>query len=513
MDIYRFDPRLAVPGSLALILAAICGQAWAAASCDSLASLSLSHATITSAQTVAAGGFTPPAGGGGAQRPDAYKKLPAFCRVAATLKPSSDSDIRIEVWLPVSGWNGKFEAVGNGGWAGNISYNALATGLAAGYATASTDTGHSGGNGGFVVGHPEKLIDFGPRSIHEMTVKGKAIVAAFYGSAPKFSYYDGCSTGGRQGLSAVQHYPADFDGVVAGAPANNWTNQQAAALWTASATLLDKASYLSKEKFALLHKAVIAACDGLDGVKDGVMEDPTRCHFDPKELLCAGEENALCLTAPQVEAARKIYSPAVNPRTKEAYYPGFERGSELGWGAKAGGPEPWSNGLDYFKYVVFRNPNWDWKTFDFDKDVALAAKVDNGTINSLDANLRPFQSRGGKLLTYHGWSDNLIAPTNSVNYYKQVQEAMGGPEQISSWYRLFLVPGMGHCRGGEGTDTFDPVAALDQWVEQGVAPERIPASRVTNGAVDRTRPLCPYPQTAQYKGSGSTDDAANFVCK
>lgn len=487
--------------------------AWAATPCEGLAKLALPDSSVTLAEVVAAGAFKPPAGGGGNPRMDAYQKLPSFCRVAATLKPTSDSDIKVEVWLPASGWNGKLVSVGNGGWAGNISYTALATALAAGYATASTDTGHTGGKGNFMVGHPERLIDFGPRSIHEMTVKAKAVVAAYYGEAPKRSYFDGCSTGGRQALMEAQRYPGDFDGIVAGAPANNWSNQQAASLWEASATLLDKASYLSKEKLAVLHKGVIAACDAVDGVRDGVMEDPRRCKFDPRDLLCKGEDTTNCLTAPQAEAARKIYSDAVNPRTKQAYYPGFTIGSELGWGAKAGGPEPWSNGLDYFKYVVFKNPDWDWKTFDFSKDVEVTFKADNNNINALDPNLKPFASHGGKLLMYHGWSDPLIAPMNSINYYTQVVDTLGGASKASGSIRLFLVPGMGHCRGGDGTDTFDPTAVLDQWISQGKAPERIEAAHLTDGKVDRTRPLCPYPQTAQYTGSGSTNEAASFVCK
>ena len=258
-----------------------------------------------------------------------FRDLPAFCRVAATLAPTSDSDIKIEVWLPLSGWNGRLQAVGNGGWSGSIAYPGLASGIRQGYATASTDTGHSGSSGEFVQGHPEKLIDFGYRAVHEMTVTAKAIITAFNGSGPKLSYWNGCSSGGKQGLKEAQRYPADYDGIVAGAPANNWTHLEVGSLWVAQAVHKDEASFIPQAKFALIHKAVLDACDALDGVKDGVLEDPTRCHFDPQALKCAGEDAPTCLTAAQVEAARKIYAPATNPRTGKEIYPGLEPGSEM----------------------------------------------------------------------------------------------------------------------------------------------------------------------------------------
>ena len=441
---------LCVAFSAVLLAMAVFGPAPAtAASCESLAALALPDTTITLAQSTPAGAFTPPAGPLTKAGPAPFKDLPAFCRVAATLKPTKDSDIKIEVWMPASGWNGKFQAVGNGGWAGSIRYPALAAALRRGYATASTDTGHTGGTGAFALGHPEKLVDFGYRAVHEMTVQAKAIIAAFYGNGPRFSYWNGCSTGGRQGLKEAQRFPRDYDGIIAGAPANFRTHLVAGLLWVAHATLKDPASYIPLGKYPLIHNAVLDACDALDGVKDGVLEDPTRCHFDPKVLECKGDDASTCLTAPQVEAARKIYAPATNPRTGKEIFPGIAPGSELGWAALAGGPEPFVT-TDHFKYVVFKDPKWDWRTLNFDSDVDLADKLDNGTINAIDPNLKEFVGHGGKLLMYHGWSDPLIAPQNSVNYYKSVVAAMGGAGKTEGSVRLFMAPGMGHCGGGDG---------------------------------------------------------------
>ncbi|MBV9507787.1 MAG: tannase/feruloyl esterase family alpha/beta hydrolase [Acidobacteriia bacterium] len=475
-----------------------------AATCEDVKSLSLPDTTITMAQPVAAGQLSIPAGRGAS-----YADLPAFCRVAATLRPSSDSDIKVEIWLPLSGWNGKFQAVGNGGWAGVISYREMSDALRGGYATASTDTGHTGGSGSFALGHPEKLADFGYRSEHEMTVKAKAVVKAFYGAVPQRSYWNGCSTGGRQGLKEAQKFPDDYDGIIAGAPAN----RTALALWIAFATLKDPASYIPASKYPLIHNAVIQACDARDGVKDGLLEDPTRCNFDPKVLICKGGDGPSCLTEPQAEAARKIYTAATNPRTGEQLFPSLAPGSELGWAVLGAGPDPSAVIFDQFKYVVFRNPNWDWRTFDFDSDIARSEQPENLVMNATDPNLKPFFAHDGKLLLYHGWSDPNITPLSTIKYYNAVVDTMGGAAKTANNVRLFLEPGMGHCGGGEGPNQFDKVGALEQWVEHHQAPEKIIASHSANGKVDRTRPLCPYPQVAQYKGSGSIDDAQNFVCK
>jgi len=500
--------KLLLPVSLLAALALFSEAS--AATCESLASLALPGTTITLAQPVAAGEFMPPGRTfGGTPAPAvAFKDLPAFCRVAATLKPTDDSDIKIEVWLPASGWNGKFQAVGNGGWAGVISYGALAEALHDGYAASSTDTGHVGGSGSFALGHPDKLIDFGYRSEHEMTVKSKAIIAAFYGSAAKMSYWNGCSTGGRQALKEAQRFPDDYDGIIAGAPANPRTHLAFAALWIAQANLKDP---IPPAKYPAIHQAVINACDALDGLKDGLIADPTRCHFDPQVIACKGADNSECLTATQVETVKKILSPSRNSRTGEEIYPGLEPGAELGWATLAG-PVPFSATTDHFKYVVFKDPDWDWKTLNFDSDVALADKIDNETINATNANLKPFFGRQGKLLLYHGWADQNVAPLSTVNYYKRVVDTLGGESKTADSIRLFMAPGMAHCGGGEGPNSFDMMSAITAWRENGHAPERILASHRTAGKVYRTRPLCAYPQVAKYKGTGSIDEAENFVC-
>jgi feruloyl esterase len=499
----------------ALVAATLAGgmvpRAQAQASCESLAALALPNATITSVQTVAAGGFAPPGGRGATV---AAASLPAFCRVAATLKPSSDSDIKIEVWLPSAGWNGKFQGVGNGGWTGSINYGALSQALRNGYATASTDTGHEGGSGQFALGHPEKLVDFGWRAVHEMTVHAKSVVNAFYGRAAQRSYWVGCSSGGKQGLKEAQKFPADYDGIVAGAPANYWTHLVTQSLWVAQATLKDPASSIPREKYAVIHDAALKRCDADDGVRDGVIENPARCRFDPKALLCSSGDGPSCLTAPQVAAAQKIYAPAKNPRTGREIFPGLAIGSEKGWAALAGGPRPLSIADDHYKFVVFKNPEWDFRTLNFDKDVELADRIDHDfELNANEPNLRAFAARGGKILMYHGWNDQLISPANSINYLKSVELALGGRARTAGTMRLFMVPGMTHCAGGDGTSTFDMLKALEQWVEERRPPDRIIASRLENDKLIRTRPLCPYPQVARYSGSGSTDDAANFACQ
>ncbi len=497
-------------GCVLAVMACLMAEPAFAAPCESLGRLTLKDATVTAAQRIAAGTFSPPAADpASGARGNAFKDLPEFCRIAITLAPTSDSDIKVEVWLPARGWNGKFQAVGNGGWAGVISYAAMADAIRSGYATTSTDTGHVGGRGTFALGHPEKLIDFSWRSEHEMTVAAKAVIEAFYGHAPKFSYWNGCSTGGRQGLKEAQRFPDDYDGIIAGAPAN----RTAISLWIAHAVLKDPASYIPPAKFPLIHQAALAACDAIDGVKDGLIDDPRRCTFDPKVLLCQDGDSPSCLTAPQVAAAKRIYSPAINPRTGQLLFNSLVPGTELGWGAQAAGPEPSSLIYDQYRYVVFRDPNWDWRTFDFDKDVARGDQPENLIMNATDPDMKRFFSHGGKLLLYHGWSDPLVPTLNTIKYYDSVVQNLGSASNAAGRVRLFLAPGMGHCGGGEGPNAFDKVSALERWVEQGKAPDALIASHAANGKVDRTRPLCPYPQVAKYKGAGTIDEAANFSCQ
>jgi tannase/feruloyl esterase len=484
----------------------------AGTACDGLAALALKNGKVTSAAEVAAGGFVQPTVAGRGAPPaasKAYAALSDFCRVQATLKPTSDSDIKIEVWLPKVGWNGKFQAVGNGGWAGTISYPALAAAVAGGYASASTDTGHSTPGSDFAVGHPEKLVDYAYRAVHEMTVQAKAIVNAYYGAGPKLSMWNGCSTGGRQGVAEASKYPADFDAIIAGASPD--PSARLHALRVAVNRIVNRTpeSAIPPAKLPMLHAAVVETCDSLDGVKDGVLESPSRCRFDPKTIECKSGDGPSCLTPAQVETAKILYSDVKHPVTgKLLYAPLLQPGSELLWNTLAG-PEPYGNAVEGFK-VAYNNPKWDWRSFKPETDIDLLEK--NGAVlNTASPNLKAFFDRGGKLLMYHGWSDQQVPAMSSVGYYNRVLDTVG-KDAAGKSIQLYMVPGMTHCQGGAGTDAFNKVAAMEEWVALGTAPKQIVASHVTNGTVDRTRPLCPYPQVAKYKGTGSTDAAENFVC-
>jgi feruloyl esterase len=488
------------------LVAALCASPAAAATCDSLVSVAVGNATVTMAETVPPGAFTPPPGQGRAGGPNAvnpFIKLPSFCRVALTLKPAPQSDIKAEVWLPSSGWSGKLQVVGNGGFAGTISYPAMANALAAGYATASTDTGHTGPAAN-TFANEDVLVDFAHRAIHETTVAAKRVVDRFYGVAPRLSYFNGCSTGGRQALTAAQRYPEDFNGIVAGAPASYTTRQAFGQIWIYQAIATGPGA-IPREKLPIIHEGALAACDGHDGAKDGIIESPLSCTFDPGVLACKGSDEASCLTAAQVDAVRRVYAGASNTRTGEKIFPGFERGSELGWS-----PVPVGYAVDYFKHIVFKDPNWDPKALNFDSHLAELYPAAHQIFEANDPRLGSFVGRGSKLLMYQGWAEPGIPPGNIVTYHDTVlAETQGAKDAV----RLFMVPGMGHCGGGNGTSTFDMVSALDVWVAGGKAPEQVPASRVRDGKVDRTRPLCAWPKAARYSGSGSIDDAANFTCK
>ena len=469
----------------------------------------LTNATITSAEVVAAGEFTPP-GQLNAAAVATFKALPAFCRVMAHLTPTADSDIRVEVWLPVSGWNRKVQAVGNGGLGGAMPYGPLGAAIRAGYAAAGTDTGHVGGNADFVAGHPEKLVDFAYRAIHEMTVTAKTVVAAHYDARPTKSYFNSCSTGGRQALVEAQRYPEDFDGIVAGDA--SWDQMRLYAARVALNVFVNRepAAVIPPAKYPMIHNAVLNACDALDGVKDGVIEDPARCRFDFAALTCAGDDRADCLTKPQVETAKMMSTPITDRQSGAVLHPGrYYAGSELGWGG-VGGPVPSGESLEGMRKIVF-NPGWDYHTIHVPDDVERAVNADQGLLYGGDPNLSRFFSRGGKLLMYHGWADPLVTPDASLIMYTRINEA-SGPSAASSLV-LFMVPGMGHCQGGPGTDVFDKVGAVDQWVESGTRPLSVIATHATSNVVDRSRPLCAYPATAHYTGSGSTDDARNFRCQ
>ena len=476
--------------------------------CEGLKSLAIANATITAAESVPAGPYqTPGRGGPGGTQPPIM--LPAHCRIAAVLTPSADSHIEIELWMPETDWNGKFEAVGNGGFIGAIQFPAMAQALHEGYATAGSDTGHKGNSASFALGHAEKMIDFAYRAVHEMTVKSKALIAEYYGRQARLSYWNGCSTGGRQGLKAAQRFPEDFDGILAGAPANYETHLHAWTVAIGMDAIKDDKNILPASTYPIINKAVLAACDTKDGVKDGLLNDPRACKFDPGTLLCSGSNAGNCLNADQVEAVKKIYAP-LKWKSGALIFPSYEPGSELAWALLVGGDAPNSIGQDTFMYLTYGDPKWDWHTFDADRDTAAADKKDDGVINAIDPDLSKFKARGGKLLMYHGWADTAIAPENSINYYSSVLKKMGS--QQDDWYRLFMAPGMQHCGGGAGPNQINWMGALERWRESGTAPDSIIANHVSGSNVDMSRPLCPYPQVAVYKGTGSTNDAANFSC-
>jgi feruloyl esterase len=496
---------LAIGGSDAVPPAA----AAAPIACESLAQVRLANGTLLAAESVQAGAFTPP-GGTNPGAAAAYKSLPAFCRVVARLTPSSDSDIRVEIWLPLTGWNRKLQAAGNGGLGGTIPYAALASAVKAGYAAAGTDTGHVGGNGDFVAGHPEKLVDFAHRAIHEMTVSAKTVVAAHYDARPARSYFSSCSTGGRQALIEAQRYPEDFDAIAAGDPSWDQMRLYAARVYLNVFVNREPAAVIPPSKYPMIHAAVLGACDGLDGVKDAVIENPAKCTFDFARLACSDGDGPDCLTKPQIDTAKAMASPIADHRSGAVLHPGrYYPGSELGWGGVAG-PVPSGESLEGMRKIVF-NPGWDYRTIRVPEDVERAVRADNGLLHGGDPDLSRFFGRGGKLLMYHGWADPLVSPDTSLIMYKRITEAVG-PSAAKS-LALFMVPGMGHCQGGPGTDVFDKVAVLDQWVESGTKPQSIAASHMTGGVADRTRPLCEYPATAHYTGNGSTDDARNFRCQ
>lgn len=524
--------------SLAIIIVMFAVDAAAAGKCASLTSLKPPNTTITIAQSIPEGTYTAPDG-------EVFPNMPAFCRVAATLTPVRDSQIQIEIWMPSSTWNHRFEGVGNGGFAGSIPYASIAAGVSLGYATVGTDTGHTGSSshdGSFALGHPEKIIDFGYRSIHLMTITGKQIARAFYGDAAAHSYFTGCSTGGRQALMEAQRFPQDYDGIIAGDPVAYYTHHHVGAnLWVVWQMFNNPASTVFTTQDTLLGNAVNAACDALDGVVDGVLSDPRRCHFNPAELQCKGSQvPPTCLTAEQAEAVQHLWTGPDRMVRQRDYYPPFERGGEAdGWPFSISPEPPPADqtddhaqiGIPFFQYFVFDDPDWDYQTFDW---ISGPAYVDNkevvpgqtlaSVLNSIDPDLEPFRARGGKLIQYHGFSDPEVPPLTSIEYFERVASVLAAwsdshPQQAQTndFFSLFMVPGMNHCKGGPGANVFDMLTPLVQWVEQDMPPDRVLATHYVNNqpgqGVAFTRPLCSYPQQAVYTGSGSTNDAVNFVCK
>jgi tannase/feruloyl esterase len=490
--------------------------------CAALAKLRLPDTAVSATESITGGSFTPPGS------TNSISNLPPFCRVVGVIAPTADSQIRFEVWLPLGKWNGKFAGVGNGGWAGTISYGALAEQLRRGYATASTNTGHEAQPGQnmarFAFEKPEQLIDFASRAHHLTAQKAKAILMAFYGKQPAKAYFIGCSSGGYEGLMEAQRFPDDYDGIVAGMPANNWTRLMAGDLDATLAAFKDGGANLPPAALGVLHRAAIATCDARDGVPDGAIEDPSRCRVDTAALVCKpGQNAATCLTSAQADAARRVYDGLKDPKTGAQLYPGLAPGSEPFW-VHRDPANPFPIPISHYKWLVFADPEWDWKTFDFsdpaDYDAHVRAEAKLAPIlNATDPDLSAFRQRGGRLLQYHGWYDQLIAPQNSIDYFDSVVAHFGrGKDRaaaltdVQNFYRLFMMPAVAHCGGGTGPSNYDMLAALEDWVERGIAPDRVVATRQVSGVVDRSRPLCPYPQVAVYNRKGDTNDAGSFTC-
>ena len=530
-------PLSAILSAAVSVAALSCATPAFAASCEDLASLKLPDTTIISAQSVPSGDYTT---GDKLTR----KAMPAFCRVVASVKAEQDSDISIEVWLPKDDWKGVFHGNGNGGYGGIVSfgYDGMEAGVKRGYASASTDMGTAPStplDGDSLVGHPQKWKDWGRLSTHVMTETGKAISKAFYGQDPKHSYFTGCSTGGQQALIEAQYYPDDYDGIISGAPVVSRTWGHGAVLWDYLAANLQPGHKLSDAKLALLTKSAVAACGGKSNglSSDGFIADPAACDFDPGALTCKGADSAECLTPSEVETAKAFYSGPVAPESGKALYYGWPPGSESGsfnWGfleAPANAPgEPSFDGL--FKWVF--GADWNWRNFAFPADMAKVDAALGPVLNdAVTGDVSAYRSRGGKLLIYQGWADPIVSPDQTMALYKGLAGKFGGDREVQTFARLFMAPGVGHCGGGPGPNSFnsavfrglqppssgpehDSFAALANWVENGNAPTQIIATKYIGDDPSKgiafQRPLCPYPQKPWYNGSGDTADAKNFTC-
>jgi feruloyl esterase len=452
--------------------------------------------------------------------PDPAHGLPGYCEVTATIRPVPGSEIGVVYRLPAS-WNGKLVGIGGGGMAGNVKLETAAPNLARGYATAQTDMGHPSPDAldpAWALAAPgklneEKVIDFGHRATHLMTVVGKDVVRTYYGRAQSRAYWEGCSTGGRQGLMEMQRYPDDYDGVVAGAPVYNMLVYTTAVLRTQHFHARP-GSNLTPAQLQLLSSAVTKACDARDGVQDGILSDPRQCHFDPAVLQCpAGASGDSCLSAQQVETVRKMYQGVETTDGRLAAAP-LLPGGEPDWLTRSLGNERMKLGLNsllgapFISYLVKKDPGYDLFTFDPNKDIDEAEhSFARRQVAATDADLGAFFRHGGKLILWHGFNDPGPSPIQTLKYYEDVAAKQGGP--IDDRARLFMVPGVYHCRGGPGPDKFDALAAIDDWVEHGRAPTQILATRADRKL---SRPLCPYPQLARYSGAGDPADAASFTC-
>lgn len=500
---------LSFPGFALLTLCS--PSAWAK-ECSQLTSEVLQDAKVLTATAVERGRFNPTPDDSSAT--GAYADLPEFCRAEGLSQPAPESSIRFEIWMPAERWNGKIVGVGNGAWAGTLPHLAMVGPLKKGYAVASTDGGHTGSpiDASFAVDRPEKMEDFGHRAIHVTAVAAKALVQSFYGKPSTRALFASCSTGGRQGLMEAYRYPEDYDGISAMAPANPVAELMVGSLWTSTAVSRDAASSISAAGFDLAHKAALAQCDSKDGLIDGVISAPQRCEFDPAVLQCRSNEgpaSSSCLSYPQVDALRAIYRGPSNSRGGQPIFPGFMPGSELLLSIQASGQGPIAPVMSYFRDLIYRDPNWDFRSFDFDTGVAFAASAHSQWTEVSPDGLGKYLGGGRKILLSHGWSDTLVPPMATVQFYDSLTSRYGDVARENA--RLFMIPGMGHCSGGLAPHEFDALDLLDRWVETGLAPDRIIASSRA-GEPRRTRPLCPYPQEVVYRGNGDINSHESFEC-
>ena len=492
-------------------------------SCASLASLKLPHVTITMATAInPAPEYKAPNPKAPMWNPDPITVTVPFCRVTGYSEPAEQSHIGFEVWLPrADHWNGKYLGIGTPGFVGFISYRALGRNVQKGYATASSDTGHvdvdTPGEAPTTEwgGIRDKVIDWGHRGQHETTVIAKQLAKTYYGTPVKYAYWNSCHEGGNQALTELQRYPEDFDGIVAGDPAHYITHLQSVTELVTLTLVGDGAgtpSFFPKEKYPVLHRAVLDACDTLDGVRDNIIDDPTRCHFDPATIQCPSyKDETSCLTAAQVDAVKKVYA---GGRFEDGtlIYPGYEPGSELSWNFLGRGPGPFEASTGFFANMVYPNENWDYHTFDVARDARTAEARIGSIVDANDPNLKPFREHGGKVIMFAAWEEAAIPPRGLLNYYQSVVDTMGGLAKTQKFARLFMPAGLGMCPGFFDPDSFDTQKAIEQWVEQGKAPDTIMGKNKVGQVVHRTRPICAWPKVSIYKGHGDTNKAVNYSC-
>jgi feruloyl esterase len=491
------------------------GQA-ASNSCERLKSLTVPDGTITSATLVEAGTFAPPGGRRGPSEP--FKDLGAFCRIATTTRLPGGSESRSEIWLPAAGWNHELQPAGGGFFGGAIPYARMREILRGGSATAGSDAGMEGGGLGVALQHPEQLTNLGNTPLHAMVEQAKAFGRAYYGARPSLTLMDECGGGGsRDVLAMVQRWPADLDVASAVGATNYGTHHGLAQMWLYWATHKDEASFIPADKYPAIHQAALAACDASDGVKDGVIEDPPHCRFDPAVLQCKGSDGPACLTPAQVQAVRTIYEVPRHAVTKAPLYGPMVPGSELSWDDMTAKPRPYPYAETFYRYFVFGDQNWDYKAFraDFASDVDRADAPAHLAMNATSPDLAPFVNHGGRLLMMGGWNDDL-GPGNNVNYYESVVRRIGAAKAREG-IRLFMVPGMHHCLGLDYPSTyrvdFDLPGALRQWKQTNTAPAEIVVLTTRKGESPRRRLVCAYPKVSKYKGGGDVNDPANFTCR